>query len=126
MEQIKLNGRYFDSNKDAVHVSDKDTQEMIDKVIKELVESKENGTWRMRATGDTMVFGFNFREEGEIEIFVTQNYSHACLLKNKYDDYEPIDWGIDYSLEDATKEELIAEIQSLRRQINSYDPKREI
>ena len=126
MEQIKLNGRYFDNNRDAVHVSDKDTQKMIDEVIKDLIESKENSTWRMQATGDTVVFGFSFKEEREIEIFVTQNYSHACLLKNKYDNYEPIDWGTDYSLEDATKEELIAEIQSLRRQINNYDPKREI
>lgn len=120
---LKFKGKYFDDNSNAVHVDDKDVQRMIDEVVEKLVESKEESDFRFQATGDTLVAGLKCEEE--IEIMVTQNYSHACLLKDKYDNYEPIDWGNEryWIYQDMSKDELIEEIMKLK---SEYDPRREV
>lgn len=120
---LKFKGEYFDDNSNAVHVDDEDVQRMIDEVVKKLVESKEEGDFRSQATGDTLVAGFKCEEE--IEIMVTQNYSHACLLKDKYGNYEPIDWGNEryWIYQDMSKDELIEEIMKLK---SEYNPRREV
>lgn len=120
---LKFKGKYFDDNSNAVHVDDKDVQRMIDEVVEKLVESKEESDFRFQATGDTLVAGLKCEEE--IEIMVTQNYSHACLLKDKYGNYEPIDWSNEryWIYQDMSKDELIEEIMKLK---SEYDPRREV
>ena len=92
MSQINFKGKYFSKNEDAVHISDDATQEMIDDVIENLIASKEDVDFTFQATGDTLVAGVKWDEEGEIDVVVTQKYSNACLLKDKYGNYQPIDW----------------------------------
>lgn len=122
---LKFKGEYFDDNSNAVHVDDEDVQRMIDEVVEKLVESKEESDFRFQATGDTLVAGLKCDAEGEIEIMVTQNYSHACLLKDKYGNYEPIDWGNEryWIYQDMSKDELIEEIMKLK---SEYNPRREV
>lgn len=81
MSQINFKGKYFSKNEDAVHVSDKTTQEMVDGVIEDLIASKEDVDFAFQSTGDTLVAGAKWDEEGEIDVIVTQKYSNACLLK---------------------------------------------
>ena len=120
---LKFKGEYFDDNSNAVHVDNEDVQRMIDEILENLVSSKEENDFRLQATGDTFVIGFKCEEE--IEIFVTQNYSHACLLKDKYGNYEPIDWGNEryWIYQDMSKDELIEEIMKLK---SEYNPRREV
>lgn len=128
MSQINFKGKYFSKNEDAVHVSDNDTQEMIDEVIENLIASKEDVDFTFQATGDTLVAGVKWDEEGEIDVIVTQKYSEACLLKDKYGNYQPIDWmeEKENEYEDMSKEELIDRIRYLERQKAEYNPRREV
>lgn len=98
---IKFKSEYFDTNKNAVHVNDTDVQEMIDEVLENLIASREKTDFCFQATGDTLVAGVKWEAEGEIEVIVTQRYNHACLLKDKYGNYQPVDW-----LEEQEKDEL--------------------
>lgn len=125
---IKFKSEYFDTNKNTVHVNDTGVQEMIDKVLEDLIASKEKTDFHFRATGDTLVAGVKWDAEGEIEIIVTQKYNYACLLKDKYGNYQPIDWleEKENEYEDMSKEELIDRIRYLERQKAEYNPRREV
>ena len=134
MSQINFKGKYFSKNEDAVHVSDDATQEMIDEVIENLIASKEDVDFTFQATGDTLVAGVKWDEEGEIDVIVTQKYSNACLLKDKYGNYQPIDWLEEQEkdeLSDRSVDELVAEIMLLRKELEDqrkpqYNPRREV
>lgn len=134
MSQINFKGKYFSKNEDAVHVSDDVTQEMIDEVIENLIASKEDVDFIFQATGDTLVAGAKWDEEGEIDVIVTQKYSNACLLKDKYGNYQPIDWLEEQEkdeLSDRSVDELVAEIMLLRKELEDqrkpqYNPRREV
>ena len=134
MSQINFKGKYFSKNEDAVHVSDDATQEMIDEVIENLIASKEDVDFTFQATGDTLVAGAKWDEEGEIDVIVTQKYSNACLLKDKYGNYQPIDWLEEQEkdeLSDRSVDELVAEIMLLRKELEDqrkpqYNPRREV
>ena len=128
MSQINFKGKYFSKNEDVVHVSDKTTQEMIDGVIEDLITSKEDVDFTFQATGDTLVAGVKWDEEGEIDVIVTQKYSEAYLLKDRYGNYQPIDWMEENEniYEDMSKEELIDRIRYLEEQRAEYNPRREI
>ena len=134
MSQINFKGKYFSKNEDAVHVSDDVTQEMIDEVIENLIASKEDVDFTFQATGDTLVAGAKWDEEGEIDVIVTQKYSNACLLKDKYGNYQPIDWLEEQEkdeLSDRSVDELVAEIMLLRKELEDqrkpqYNPRREV
>ena len=131
---IKFKSEYFDTNKNAVHVNDTEVQEMIDEVIENLIASKEDVDFTFQATGDTLVAGAKWDEEGEIDVIVTQKYSNACLLKDKYGNYQPIDWLEEQEkdeLSDRSVDELVAEIMSLRKELEDqrkpqYNPRREV
>ena len=131
---IKFKSEYFDTNKNTVHVNDTGVQEMIDKVLEYLIASKEKTDFYFQATGDTLVAGVKWDAEGEIEIIVTQRYNHACLLKDKYGNYQPIDWLEEQEedeLSDRSTDELVAEIMLLRKKIkdqrkSQYNPRREV
>lgn len=132
--QIKFKGKYFDTNKNAVHVDDADVQEMIDEVLENLIASREKTDFCFQATGDTLVAGVKWDAEGEIEVIVTQRYNHACLLKDKYGNYQPIDWLEEQEkdeLSDRSVDELVAEIMLLRKELEDqrkpqYNPRREV
>lgn len=134
MSQINFKGKYFSKNEDAVHVSDDVTQEMIDEVIENLIASKEDVDFIFQATGDTLVAGAKWDEDREIDVIVTQKYSNACLLKDKYGNYQPIDWLEEQEkdeLSDRSVDELVAEIMSLRKELEDqrkpqYNPRREV
>ena len=131
---IKFKGEYFDTNKNAVHVNDVEVQEMIDEVLEDLIASKEKTDFCFQATGDTLVAGVKWSAEGEIEIIVTQKYNHACLLKDKYGNYQPIDWLEEQEkdeLSDRSVDELVSEIMLLRKELEDqrkpqYNPRREV
>lgn len=131
---IKFKSEYFDTNKNAVHVDDADVQEMIDKVLENLIASREKTDFCFQATGDTLVAGVKWEAEGEIEVIVTQRYNHACLLKDKYGNYQPIDWLEEQDkdeLSDRSVDELVAEIMLLRKELEDqrkpqYNPRREV
>ena len=131
---IKFKGEYFDTNKNAVHVNDTEVQEMIDEVLEDLIASKEKTDFCFQATGDTLVAGVKWSAEGEIEVIVTQNYNHACLLRDEYGNYQPIDWLEEQEkdeLSDRSVDELVAEIMLLRKELEDqkkpqYNPRREV
>ena len=131
---IKFKGEYFDTNKNAVHVNDAEVQEMIDEVLEDLIASKEKTDFCFQATGDTLVAGVKWSAEGEIEIMVTQKYNHACLLRDEYGNYQPIDWLEEQEkdeLSDRSVDELVAEIMLLRKELEDqrkpqYNPRREV
>ena len=131
---IKFKGEYFDTNKNAVHVNDTEVQEMIDEVLEDLIASKEKTDFCFQATGDTLVAGVKWSAEGEIEIIVTQKYNHTCLLKDKYGNYQPIDWLEEQEkdeLSDKSVDELVAEIMLIRKELEDqrkpqYNTRREV
>ncbi len=100
-----------------------------------LVKSKEKETdFTFSATGDTLVAGVKWEQDGEIEVMVTQNYNHACLLRDEYGNYQPVDWGEEErreELENMSKDELINEIYFLEKELSDwappqYNPRREV
>ena len=131
---IKFKSEYFDTNKNAVHVNDTEVQEMIDEILEDLIASKEKTDFCFQATGDTLVAGVKWSAEGEIEVIVTQNYNHACLLRDEYGNYQPIDWLEEQEkdeLSNRSVDELVAEIMLLRKELEDqkkpqYNPRREI
>lgn len=131
---IKFKGKYFDTNKNAVHVDDVDVQEMIDRVLEDLIVSREKTDFCFQATGDTLVAGVKWDAEGEIEIMVTQKYNHACLLRDEYGNYQPVDWLEEQEkdeLSDKPVDELVTEIMLLRKELEDqrkaqYNPRREV
>lgn len=132
--QIKFKGKYFNIHKDAVHVDDEYVQKMIDDVIEKLIKSKDKNDFSFSCTGDTLVAGVKWDAEGEIEVIVTQKYNQACLLKDKYGNYQPIDWLEEQEkdeLSDRSVDELVAEIMLLRKELEDqrkpqYNPRREV
>ena len=131
---IKFKSEYFDTNKNAVHVDDADVQKMIDEVLEDLIASREKTDFHFQAIGDTLVAGAKWDAEGEIEIMVTQKYNHACLLKDEYGNYQPVDWlegQEEGELSDRSVDELVAEIMLLRKELEDqrrpqYNPRREV
>ena len=131
---IKFKSEYFDTNKNAVHINDAEVQEMIDEILEDLIASKEKTDFCFQATGDTLVAGVKWSAEGEIEVIVTQNYNHACLLRDEYGNYQPIDWLKEQEedeLSDRSVDELVAEIMLLRKELEDqkkpqYNPRREV
>ena len=131
---IKFKSEYFDTNKNAVHVNDTEVQEMIDEILEDLIASKEKTDFCFQATGDTLVAGVKWSAEGEIEVIVTQNYNHACLLRDEYGNYQPIDWLEEQEkdeLSNRSVDELVAEIMLLRKELEDqrkpqYNPRREV
>ena len=119
---IKFKSEYFDTNKNAVHVNDTEVQKMIDEVLEDLIASREKTDFCFQATGDTLVAGVKWDAEEEIEIMVTQKYNHACLLKDKYGNYQPINWLEEQEKDefsDRSVDELVAEIMLLRKELEN-------
>ena len=119
---IKFKSEYFDTNKNAVHVNDTEVQKMIDEVLEDLIASREKTDFCFQATGDTLVAGVKWDAEEEIEIMVTQKYNHACLLKDKYGNYQPINWLEEQEedeFSDKSVDELVAEIMLLRKELEN-------
>lgn len=121
----------FRDCKDAVKLDDKEVQNLIDEVVEDLSiiikENRENNS-TFRGTGDTMVFGFAFDENGDgeldsMDIFVCRDYEEAEGWFNDEGFFEKMDWTKDYEaeeLESKTKEELIKMIYP------DYNPHREV
>lgn len=129
MQQIKFKGKYFNNCDNAVHIDDDYVQGMIDEVVEKLISLKGEKThFTFSATGDTLVAGVKWAEDEEIEIIVTQDYHHACLLKYGSNDYEPVDWKEEEynQYQEMSKEELIERIKYLESQRAEYNPRREI
>lgn len=125
MIELDLNGKYFTNCDDATHVEDSRVQQMINEIEEKLLKSKEYFDFRIQATGDTMVFGTKYGSEfgeGEIHIYVTQDYQEAELFKED-GEWKAVNWH-ETCLEDMTKEELIEEIRKLRAA--GYNPRREV
>lgn len=129
MQQIKFKGEYFNNCDNAVHIDDSHVQDMIDEVIEELMSlDGEKTHFNFSATGDTLVAGVKWAEDDEIEIIVTQDYYHACLLKHSDNHYEPVNWmKEEYNhYQEMSKEELIDRIKYLESHRAEYNPYREI
>lgn len=132
--QIKFKGKYFDIHKDAVHVEDEYVQKMIDDVIEKLIKSKDKNDFSFSCTGDTLVAGVKWDVDDEIDIIVTQDYNEACLLKDKFGNYQPLDWGEETErneLLDKSVDDLVEEIMLLRKELEDqrkpqYNPRREV
>ena len=91
MSAPKYKSHFFTNNKNAVHLDDANVQKLIDEVVKELEKDTNNQLpFSLRATGDTIVFGFK-SDGDDITLIVSQNYNEACLI-NGPQGYEPIDW----------------------------------
>ena len=119
---IKFKSEYFNTNKNAVHVNDTEVQKMIDEVLEDLIASREKTDFCFQATGDTLVAGVKWDAEGEIEVIVTQKYNHACLLRDEYGNYQPVDWLEEQEkdeLSDRSVDELVAEIMLLRKELEN-------
>lgn len=122
MEQLKFKGKYFNVNKDAVHVDDDYTQSMIDDVYDSLLKSTEDWDYALRATGDTLIIGTKSIEDCSIDIYVTQDYNEAIICsEDGGKTWEPIDWTVPLEDEEWTKEELMAEILKLQRKLDDYE-----
>lgn len=130
--QIKFKGRYFDMNKNAVHLDDENVQELIDNVAKELTNSnKIENDFAFQATGDTLVAGVKWEEDESIDIIVTQDYNSAHLEKNVNDKYEALDWSKEEDGEELSLKELTDELYALRREVQElrkaeYNPRKEV
>lgn len=132
MDKIKFKGKYFTDHKNAVHLSDARVQEMINDVVGMLKKSKEQSDFAFCATGDTIVFGFVFHAEEEMDdemsIIVSQSYSLAELYKDEKLRWRAVEWNR------AKREELEEELkqvdayaESLRRQLRAqYNPRKEV
>lgn len=136
------NNKDFRDNKDAVKLSNSRVQELVDEVTNRLMEIiKRNGENNSTfcGTGDTMVFGFAFDEDGDgeldsIDIYVCKNYEEAEGWFNENGFFEKMDWSIDYEMEEYnaevselehnSKEELIKMIMESRHP--EYNPHKEV
>ena len=106
----------------------------LPEVLEDLIASREKTSFHFQATGDTLVAGVKWSAEGEIEVIVTQNYNHACLLRDEYGNYQPIDWLEEQEkdeLSNRSVDELVAEIMLLRKELEDqrkpqYNPRREV
>ena len=132
----------FRNCKDAVRLSNKEVQNLVDEVVKDLQNIMRNNTENnstFRGTGETMVFGFSFDEDGDgkldsMDIFVCRNYEEAEGWLNEDGHYEKIDWTKDYEaeeydseiakLEENTKDEVSKMIMESRHP--DYNPRREV
>lgn len=124
----------FYSFKDGVKLEDDTIQEMIDDITKHLLKNvEEKNNYYITGSGDTMIFGFMFDEDGdgvgdEINIFVARGYEHA----EGWFDMEKCEWvKIDNWYEDKPNEyeQLLLEKQRIEAQLAKYpeyDPKREV
>lgn len=126
--RVKFKSRDFSGINNAVHIRDEDVQNMIDEVVEKLMSFKDNRTrFSFSATGDTLVAGVKWAEDGDIEIIVTQDYYQACLIKDKFGNYQPVDWlEDDIKYDDMSRVELIDRIHYLESRLPEYNPRREI
>lgn len=92
------NAHDFKDCKDAVKLSDKEVQNLIDEVMEDL--RHEGNSYA--GTGDTMVFGFRY--EDEIDVFVCRNYEEGQLLKEKDGTWSKLDWLYNYEQEEDIKD----------------------
>ena len=128
---------------DAVRLSDDEVQRLVDDVTKTLLDKikrndENNSTFC--GTGDTMVFGFVFDEDGDneldtINIFVCRNYEEAeAWFTKNYRDFEKMNWEKDYEMEkyDAevaelerySKDDLIRMV--MKSKYADYNPHKEV
>ena len=133
----------FRNCKDAVRLSNKEVQNLVDEVVKDLlkiVENNDQNNSTFRGTGDTMVFGFAFDEDqdgklDEINVFVCRNYEEAeAWLSKDFKTFEKMDWEKDYEreeyeaeiakLEENSKEELIKMV--INSKYPDYNPRKEV
>lgn len=140
---------YYGSNEDfrncddAIRLKDDEVQELVDEVVKDLMEIVKNNDQNnstFRGTGDTMVFGFAFDEDqdgelDEINVFVCRNYEEAeAWLSKDFKTFEKMDWEKDYEreeyeaeiakLEENSKEELIKMV--INSKYPDYNPRKEV
>ena len=140
---------YYGSNEDfrncdgAIRLKDDEVQELVDEVVKDLMEIIKNNDQNnstFRGTGDTMVFGFAFDEDqdgelDEINVFVCRNYEEAeAWLSKDFKTFEKMDWEKDYEreeyeaeiakLEENSKEELIKMV--INSKYPDYNPRKEV
>ena len=140
---------YYGSNEDfrncddAIRLKDDEVQELVDEVVKDLIEIVKNNDQNnstFRGTGDTMVFGFAFDEDqdgelDEINVFVCRNYEEAeAWLSKDFKTFEKMDWEKDYEreeyeaeiakLEENSKEELIKMV--INSKYPDYNPRKEV
>lgn len=140
---------YYGSNEDfrncddAIRLKDDEVQELVDEVVKDLMEIVKNNDQNnstFRGTGDTMVFGFAFDEDqdgelDEINVFVCRNYEEAeAWLSKDFKTFEKMDWERDYEreeyeaemakLEENSKEELIKMV--INSKYPDYNPRKEV
>jgi len=129
MQQIKFKGNYFTGTKDALHIEDDCVQKMIDAVVNDVINTKDDYYMSYQATGDTVVIGVKFSSDDSITIIVSQDYYEACLYKDDYGNYKPLDWLESKTrgeYEDMTKSELIDRILCLESIRPEYNPRREV
>ena len=63
---------HFSADDGAVYLSDDEVQKYVDIVKHKLQQERQVGEFAFTATGDTMVFGFKFKDEDVI--YVSKNY----------------------------------------------------
>lgn len=128
---------------DAVRLSDDEVQRLVDDVTKTLLDKikrndENNSTFC--GTGDTMVFGFVFDEDGDneldtINIFVCRNYEEAeAWFTKNYRDFEKMNWEKDYEMEEYNAE--VAELEKyskddlirmvIKERYADYNPHKEV
>lgn len=125
----------FKGKDGAVKVNDKEMQHFIDEATKQCLYMMKYNTERNSTfcgSGDTMVFGFVFDEDGdgqydEMNIYVCRDYEEALAFYNKdIGDFEKLDWSRDYEAEER-EAELIEELEEIwRNRVPDYNPHREI
>lgn len=121
----------FKDCRDAVRLSNGEVQNLVDEVVRDLqdiIKYNENNNSTFRGTGDTMVFGFAFDEDGDekldsMNIFVCRNYEEAEGWTNKDGYFEKMDWTKDYEAEEI-RDELIR--MAAESQYPDCNPHREV
>lgn len=132
----------FNNCKDAIRLSNGEIQNLVDEVTKDLLDIiRENGenNSTFRGTGDTMVFGFAFDENGDgeldsMDIFVCRNYEEAEGWLGEDGSFTKMDWTRDYEREEYevevsklmlnSKDELVDMI--MKEKYPEYNPHKEV
>ena len=84
MSAPKYKSHFFTDNKNAVHLNETEVQRCIDEVVNDLEKDTNNQLpFSLRATGDTIVFGFK-SDGDDITLIVSQNYNEACLINGPH------------------------------------------
>lgn len=132
----------FNNCQNAVRLSDDEVQNLVDEVVQDLIniikDNRENNS-TFRGTGDTIVFGFAFDENGDgeldsMDIFVCRNYEEAEGWFGEDGSFIKMDWTRDYEREEydmevsklmqSSKDELVEMI--MREKYPEYNPHKEV